>query len=295
MEQFSFDRMTHIDRFKLTVKRMKTGQNKNRRFHDHDFSEIAIVTESEGTLHWCGGKSFPLVPGDVLLLHPGVSHGYAGTEHFAVVNLLYDADALPLPQLDGGNLKLFSRFTDNRFRAEAPEKPLLRLAPPELARINERIARMEEEIRSARPGNRLCVFGLFLTILVELARVGGPAGQEHFAASAAPALQYLNLHYREAVDVDLLAKLCRMSRSGFFTAFRKLTGCTPVAYQHEKRLGLALAMLQTGHHTLGEIADACGFCDSNYLSKLFTRKFGVSPGRMRRRCDSRSETPSGRA
>ena len=284
MEQFSFDRMTHIDRFKLTVRRIKTGQNANRRFHDHDFSEIAIVTESEGTLHWCGGRSCPLVPGDVLLLHPGVSHAYADTERFAVVNLIYDTDALPLPQLDGGNLRLFPGFTDNHFRAEEPEKPLLRLSAPELARVNSHIALMEEEIHSARPGNRLCVFGLFLTVLVELARGGGPAEQERFtvSASAAPALHYLNLHYREAVDVNLLARLCRMSRSGFFTAFRKLTGSTPIAYQNGKRLELALALLKNGHRSLSEIADECGFCDSNYFSKLFSRRFGISPGRLRR-------------
>jgi len=287
--------MEHIDRFKLTVKRMKTGENKSIRFHDHDFSEIAVITESAGTLHWCGGKSFPLTPGDVLLLHPGSSHAYADTEHFAVVNLLYDTDALPLPQLDGGNLKLFPCFIDKHFRAEEPEKPLLHLNAEELDRVNRQIERMEEEIRTVRPGGRLCVFGIFLTLLIELARVGGSARREQFIDSAVPALHYLNLHCKEAVEVDLLARLCRMSRSGFFTAFRKLTGQTPIAYQQEKRLELALALLKDERRTLGEIADACGFCDSNYLSKLFTRKFGVSPGRMRRRCDSRSETPSGRA
>ena len=282
MEQFFFDRMTHIDRFKLTVKRMATGRSRSMWFHGHDFSEIAIVTESEGTLHWCDGKSFPLKPGDVILLHPGVSHAYADAERFAVVNLIYDTDALPLPQLDGGNLELFPCFIDNRFRADSPEKPLLHLDAEELAAVDRQIERMEEEIRTARPGGRLCVFGIFLTLLIELARLGGPAKREQFTASAVPALHYLNLHCKEAVEVDFLARLCRMSRSGFFTAFRKLTGQTPIAYQQEKRLELALALLKDDRRTLGEIADECGFCDSNYFSKLFTRKFGVSPGRMRR-------------
>ena len=282
MLHFSFDRMTHIDRFKLAVKRMPPGQSRSMWLHDHDFSEIAIVIASEGTLHWCGGKSFPLTSGDVLLIHPGVSHAYADAERFAVVNLIYDTDALPLPQLDGGNLELCPCFIDNRFRAESPEKPLLHLDAEELAAVDRQIERMEEEIRTARPGGRLCVFGIFLTLLIELARLGGPAKREQFTASAVPALHYLNLHCKEAVEVDFLARLCRMSRSGFFTAFRKLTGQTPIAYQQEKRLELALALLKDDRRPLGEIAEACGFCDSNYFSKLFTRKFGVSPGRMRR-------------
>lgn len=282
MSQMFFDNMTHIDRFKLTVKRMEPGKNRSMNFHDHDFSEIAVVLSTEDTLHWCGGKSFMLAPGDVILLHPGSIHAYEHTENFSVVNIIFDAAQLPLPQLDGGNLKLFQALVDSRYLAAEPEKPLLHLNNDELDNVNTFIERMEDELKSDLPGNRLCIFGLFLSVLTFIARAGGVAEQEHFASSAARALHYLNLHYKENISVDFLAQLCNMSRSGFFTAFRALSGYTPIEYQQAKRLALASELLRNSDKSLGEIASECGFCDSNYLSKLFSRKFGISPGKMRR-------------
>ena len=76
MRQFNFDSMAHIDRFKLTIKRIGAGKHGNLLFHDHDFSEIVVITESTETLHWCNGQSARIYPGDVLLLHPGIFHAY---------------------------------------------------------------------------------------------------------------------------------------------------------------------------------------------------------------------------
>lgn len=282
MRQFNFDSMAHIDRFKLTVKRIGAGKHANLLFHDHDFSEIVVITESTETLHWCNGLSARIYPGDVLLLHPGIVHAYENSANLALVNIIFDASLLPLPQLDGGNLKVFQCLVDKHYRSETPEKPLLHLPEKDLQKILHTIECMEDEIKFDLPGKRLCVFGFFLTLLASIARAGGNAGQEHFAGSATKALHYLNLHFQENISVDFLARLCNMSRSGFFAAFRSLTGYTPIEYQQEKRLTLAVELLRNYDHSLTEIANECGFCDSNYLSKLFTRKFGISPGKMRR-------------
>ena len=283
MRQFNFDSMTHIDRFKLTVKRIGAGKHANLLFHDHDFSEIAVVLAVSDTLHYCNGKTFKLAVGDVIVLHPGIVHAYENTAGFEVVNIIYNAAQLPLPQLDGGSLKIFQCLVDKHYRSETPEKPLLHLDGNTLQQVNSTIQNMEHEIQCGLPGNRLCVFGLFLTVLTFIARAGGNARQEHFDVSATKALHYLNLHFKENISIDFLVRLCHMSRTGFFTAFKSLTGYTPIEYQQEKRLALAVELLCNTDKSLGEIASECGFCDSNYLSKLFTRKFGVSPGKMRKK------------
>lgn len=282
MLQYNFESMSHIDRFRLTVKRMNRGESVNLNFHDHDFSEIAVVLEESDTLHHCCGKTFKLAVGDVIVLHPGIVHAYENTAGFEVVNIIYDAAQLPLPELDGGNLKLFQAMVDRDYLPPEPEKPFLHLAEKDLQKVVTFIERMEDEIASDLPGNRLCVFGIFLALLIFIARTGGVAEQEHFAGSAVRGLHYINLHFKENISVDYLARLCGMSRSGFFTAFRKLSGYTPIEYQQAKRLALALELLRSSDKSLSEIACECGFCDSNYLSKLFTRKFGTSPGKMRR-------------
>ncbi|MBR7144605.1 MAG: helix-turn-helix domain-containing protein [Lentisphaeria bacterium] len=283
MQRLKFDNIAHIDRFKLTVKRMKAGKNRNMNFHDHDFSEIVVITEGSDSLHWCNGKAAKIFPGDVMLLHPGIIHAYENTENLGLVNIIFDASSLPLPQLDGGNLKVFQYLVDKHYQSPTPEKPLLHLDEKALQRVNSTILSMEHEIQFGLPGNRLCVYGLFLTVLTLIARGGGNESKEHFEISATKALHYLNLHFKEDISVDFLVRLCHMSRTGFFTAFKSLTGYTPIEYQQEKRLALAVELLCNTDKSLGEIASECGFCDSNYLSKLFTRKFGVSPGKMRKK------------
>ena len=251
-------------------------------FHDHDFSEIAIITSVSDTLHHCRGKCHRVIPGDVILLHPGTVHAYENTANFSVINIIFAASQLPLPHLVGGNLKFFQAMVDTNFVAENPEKPLLHLPEDVLQNTLKLIERMEDEIKSGLPGNRLCVFGLFLAIITQIARTGGAAEQDKFISSAMQALHYLNLHYQQNISVDFLAKLCNMSRSGFFTAFKKLTGYTPIEYQQEKRLALAVKLLRSTRKSLDEVASECGYYDSNYLNKLFTRKFGTSPGKMRK-------------
>ena len=282
MRHYFFEQMMHIDRFNLTVKRLRKGQSMSMNFHNHDFSEIAVVTGTENTLHWCGGKSHALVPGDVILIHPGPVHAYENTAGLELVNIIYDSSQLPLPQLDGGDLNFFQALVNGNYLSENPERPLLHLGEKELEEVKSFIERMEKELQEARPGNRLCIFGLFLSLLIFIARAGGETKQNYVDSSASRALHYINLHFKENINIEFLARMCNLSRTGFFVAFRELCGYSPIEYQQEKRLALAVELLRSSSRTLGEIASECGFCDSNYLSKLFSRKFGVSPGRLRK-------------
>ena len=282
MITFFFNSMNHVDRFYLAVKRMPIGESNARNFHNHDFSEIAVVLSSEKTTHCCGGKHCILRAGDVLLLHPGIIHGFDDTEKFSIVNLIYDASMLPLPQLDGGELKYFYAMIDPKFSVENPEKPLLHLDEKRLKAVDENIRLMEQEIMESKPGSRLCLFGLFLSTLVHIARAGGAAEQAEKYVSVENALHYLNKHFTENIEVDTLAKLCYMSRTAFFDAFLKYTGDTPINYQRMKRLELAKSLLISSSKSLAEIAGMCGFYDSNHMGRLFTAYYGKSPGKMRK-------------
>lgn len=61
--------------------------------------------------------------------------------------------------------------------------------------------------------------------------------------------------------------------------FKKETGMTPLQYLTEKRLENAASTLATycGRGNISETARLCGFSDPLYFSRLFKRKYGVSP------------------
>ena len=55
--------------------------------HTHSFVEIAFVIGGSGTHHSLAGRQH-LEPGDVVLLRPGVWHGYEDCERAGAVQLL---------------------------------------------------------------------------------------------------------------------------------------------------------------------------------------------------------------
>ena len=61
--------------------------------------------------------------------------------------------------------------------------------------------------------------------------------------------------------------------------FKKETGMTPLQYLTDKRLENAANILSTyaGKGNISETAHLCGFSDPLYFSRLFKKKFGVSP------------------
>ncbi len=95
---------------------------------------------------------------------------------------------------------------------------------------------------------------------------------------AAMALAYIEKHY---ADPELsLASLCQklaISVSYFSTAFKEYTGKTFVEALTEQRMGQARALLESQPLKMYEIANKCGYKDSNYFSATFKKWYGTTP------------------
>ena len=80
-------------------------------------------------------------------------------------------------------------------------------------------------------------------------------------------------------DLNLFLAALPFSAGYLKKVFKKETGLTPLQYLTEKRLENAannLAM-SGGKGNISEIAYQCGFSEPLYFSRLFKRKYGVSP------------------
>lgn len=89
---------------------------------------------------------------------------------------------------------------------------------------------------------------------------------------------------REMIDADpaksaTLADLARatgLSKFQLIRAFCKATGLTPHAYLMQRRIALARRLI-AGRTPLAEAAFAAGFADQSHMTRIFVRKYGVSP------------------
>lgn len=92
------------------------------------------------------------------------------------------------------------------------------------------------------------------------------------------------LHQRriEGCSNAELARQACLCTNAFIRLFKQDVGVPPQVYLQNIRLDHAARLLQNPDRSVDQIAAECGFCDRNYLSKLFKRRFHVGPAHYRR-------------
>ncbi len=83
--------------------------------------------------------------------------------------------------------------------------------------------------------------------------------------------------------IDDLIRQSGLSRTGFFSRFREMTGMSPSRYMQELKLASAKASLETTRLTVKEIASSLHFYDEFHFSKMFKQRYGMSPSAYRRK------------
>ena len=288
--------MPHLERLRLGAKYIPCGEHRNLNFHDHEFSELSIILHSTSTLHWVDGKSHPLQRGDVILMHPGKIHAYENTQELSLFNLLYEPENLPVPRLDSSGLYLFPMImTPICSPDHSPEKPLTTLDEETLKEIETIVPQLNKELQDELPGKNLRAFSLFLNVLTLVCRSGGTVQKNDSASTISGAVNYLNNNYQHNIHIDIMAKQFNVSRRVFYRKFKELTGYSPLQYLLQQRLSAAEHLLRSTELSLAAIAERCGFCDSNYLSKLFLRHNHTSPVLFRKNNSKKSLSDTGRA
>lgn len=106
-----------------------------------------------------------------------------------------------------------------------------------------------------------------------------PDANRHLIRALALMRQYLGT----PMTIDTLAAQVNVGRRQLDRLFVARFNCPARAYWQEMRLQHLAWRLQHTHHPLTHLAEEVGIADVGYLSKCFKRRFGVTPGRYRRR------------
>lgn len=265
----------------LWVVHREAGLHPARLFHDHEYSEIALII-SGSARHILESENIPIEAGDLLVIHPGASHAYDHTENMEIINLVYDRTKISLPILDGYSMPLFRIFFPGHGKQQNSAKPVAYLEGQNLQETVRMIRRLEDELKNCRPGNLFYSLALFMEILVRISRISGykiPEQRVHFLIG--DAVSYMNRSFADAVQVEELARIAHMSQRSFHRHFRETVGCSPVDYLMQIRLQHASDLLINSNSTISEIAARCGFYDSNYFCKKFREAFATTPRTFR--------------
>ncbi|WP_029541193.1 helix-turn-helix domain-containing protein [Serinicoccus profundi] len=97
------------------------------------------------------------------------------------------------------------------------------------------------------------------------------------------ARDHVDRHYREPLDLDMLAGLAGLSKYHFLRLFRATYGRTPGVYLSERRVERAQDLLRGTNLSVTEVCHAVGFSSLGSFSSRFRLIVGESPSAFQAR------------
>lgn len=133
---------------------------------------------------------------------------------------------------------------------------------------------------------------LLLGVLEEMEAALEAGGERDAAAAAADpawpapvhaAVQYIEEHVTEPLDIAALAEKAGWSHEHFSRTFRRCTGRTPREWINRRRIEYAAQLLLQQTDSARQIALQAGFKDEYYFHRLFRRVMGMTTAEYRKR------------
>ena len=249
--------------------------------HGHEFSELILI--ASGSLkHLHRKRTDVLNPGDFLIVHPGMRHGYAElAEGTTVYNLIFTDSLRTYAHLLATNPLLrfiFPQDDDSRTSANV-------LGTVDAATVQRAVRLMDEirtEEKSPRDTSVACCGALFAATVALLARgIRDTDSQRREQGPLRAELAYLNEHLGEKITVKQLCGISGRSPSTLNRLFLAAYGESPIDYLIEQRLNQAEILCSTTEDTLTQIALHCGFADTSHLLRTFHRHGRTPPRRKK--------------
>lgn len=255
---------------------------KDEEYHSHDIVEMAFVMSGTGRYR-ADGEVFPIREGDLLIFNPGVKH-----------------QALYCPDAEVHATEFFVGFSDVQFQGipvntmPLPDGAILLHTKGELRRKLYRIiTSMQEEKAVYRQGRYFMMKAYLMQMILLVIReqcepVELSKGRAFESVSkkyvVEQIISYFEEHYSEKISLDQIAENMYLSPFYISKIFKSETGETPIRHLIDIRLEKAMELLEAGWQgSIQEVAAKVGYDDAYHFSKLFKKRFSMSPSQARKK------------
>lgn len=253
-KEFYFDRDNEIEQI---------GKRTMRK-HCHTHFEIYFITKGN-CCYFIENKVYHLMPGDIILIPAGVMHNtqYQNTVYS---RMLISCSEHFIPEIVKPHLpSLLHLYRNPNIADEISD--IFKKIEAEYASPDE----MSEEVFK-------CYTSMLFFLLLRNPNLCPPQKDRHYIDYA---LEYLQTNFTSNITLSDMASRYFVSPEHFSRVFKQKTNFNFTEYLNILRLQKAEQMLkQLNTAPMTEIAESCGFNDSNYFSLKFKKYFGVSPKRF---------------
>ncbi len=253
----------------------------------HWHEEIELLYIKKGRLHCAaGGRRFRLREGDALFVNSGIPHSYEKD----MQTDYEENDIVFHPRLIYGEI---GSIYYGSYMVKLLQNPALAVMAfcrdvPWQERV---IELLREAVRECGLESRYYEFKvrqklteICILILENCGTKFVPEDYRKQSVSLERAkvmLDYFHGHYQETVTVGDLAAEANVCKRECQRVFKSVLGMTPTAYFEQYRLNLAEKLLGECGDSVMEIAGRCGFQSPSYFTKLFRKRYGITPTEYR--------------
>lgn len=151
---------------------------------------------------------------------------------------------------------------------------------PAYASLNAIFSQINGLYEETPPGYELAIKSCLLQAIFLLLPYG-ISGKNQDTDSASEKLKtvldYIHLHYADALSIKELAAQCYFSEYYFMRFFKKHMHMTVIEYLNNLRMEKAVELFEQGYTSIIEVSMSVGFHSLSYFHKVFREKFSMTP------------------
>ena len=105
---------------------------------------------------------------------------------------------------------------------------------------------------------------------------------DHIYPQLKECIDYIDNHYQDNIELNLLADKAGMSEGHFCRIFKEFTGFTPFTYLNRKRILESCRFLSDTSDSIADIATKCGYNNISYYNRTFLKMMHETPSAYRK-------------
>lgn len=236
--------------------------------HSHNYTELFYIIGGNGQFQ-IDDVQFPVRAHQLVIVNPNILH----------TELSYDAHPLEYIVLGIEGLEISIPGTN--------EGRYCLYTFPAANKVLTCMQSILWEMQDREPEHQMACQAYMDILVVQLMRNTGTSMTQVAEPSpsnrqCAAIRRYIDNHYKEPLNLDLLAAEAKVNKYYLAHAFKQAYGISPINYMISRRIQAGKRLLVETDLALSQISGILGFSSASYFSQSFRKAEGISPAEYRK-------------